>query len=95
MSGAVTSGPDTMRLARDERADFADFLDTLTPEQWDGPTLCTRWRVRDVVAHVVSYEELSTVGLVRRFVRAGWRRTGSTPSACGTTPTAAPSSSWP
>jgi uncharacterized protein (TIGR03083 family) len=71
MSGAVTSGPDTMRLARDERADFADFLDTLTPEQWDGPTLCTRWRVRDVVAHVVSYEELSTVGLVRRFVRGG------------------------
>jgi uncharacterized protein (TIGR03083 family) len=71
MSGTVASGPDTMRLARDERADLADFLATLTPEQWDGPTLCTRWRVRDVVAHVISYEELSTVGLVGRFLRGG------------------------
>ena len=71
MSGAVASGPDTMRLARDERAEFADFLATLTSEQWDGPTLCTRWRVRDVVAHVISYEELSTVGLVGRFLRGG------------------------
>ena len=71
MSGAVASGPDTLRLARDERADLADFLDTLTPEQWDGPTLCARWRVRDVVAHVISYEELSKVGLVGRVLRGG------------------------
>jgi uncharacterized protein (TIGR03083 family) len=71
MSGAVASGPETMRLAHDERADLADFLATLTPEQWDGPTLCTRWRVRDVVAHVISYDGLSTVGLVGRFLRGG------------------------
>ena len=43
MSGTV-AGPNTMRLARDERADLADFLATLTPEQWNGPTLCTRGR---------------------------------------------------
>jgi Mycothiol maleylpyruvate isomerase N-terminal domain len=42
----------TMSLARDERRDLTDFLATLTPEQWDAPTLCTRWRVRDVVAHI-------------------------------------------
>ena len=95
MSGAVVSGPDTMRLARDERIDFADFLATLTPEQWDSPTLCTRWRVRDVVAHVISYEELSTIGLSAASSVAAWRRTGSTPSACATTPTAAPTSSSP
>lgn len=71
MTGTVARGPDTMRLARDERADFADFLATLTPEQWDRPTLCTRWRVRDVVAHVISYDELSTTGLVARFLRGG------------------------
>jgi uncharacterized protein (TIGR03083 family) len=67
MSGAVTSGPETMRLARDERADFADFLATLTPEQWDSSTLCTQWRVRDVVAHMFSYEDLGMLALVRRF----------------------------
>ena len=70
MSGAVTSGPDTMRLARDERADLADFLATLTPEQWDAPTLCTLWRVRDVVAHIFSYEDLGLLALVRRFAAA-------------------------
>lgn len=30
----VTAAVDTMRLARDERADLADLLSTLTPAQW-------------------------------------------------------------
>jgi uncharacterized protein (TIGR03083 family) len=70
MSGAVTSGPDTMRLARDERADLAEFLATLAPEQWDAPTLCTLWRVRDVVAHIFSYEDLGLLAPVRRLATA-------------------------
>ncbi len=57
------------RMAREERADFAAFLETLTPEQWDAPTLCADWRVRDVVAHVISYDELDTRGLVARFAK--------------------------
>jgi uncharacterized protein (TIGR03083 family) len=60
-----------MSLARAERADLADFLTTLTPAQWEAPSLCTEWRVRDVVAHMFSFEELSTVGLVGRFLRGG------------------------
>lgn len=48
-----------MQMAREEREEFAALLDQLTPEQWDQPSLCTGWRVRDVVAHVISYEELS------------------------------------
>jgi uncharacterized protein (TIGR03083 family) len=60
---------DLKPLARDERADFAAFLATLTPEQWDAPTLCESWRVRDVVAHVISYDELSVGGLAGRFVK--------------------------
>ncbi|MBW0088972.1 maleylpyruvate isomerase family mycothiol-dependent enzyme [Pseudonocardia sp. KRD-184] len=60
-----------MRLAREERADLADLLASLTPAQWDAPSLCAGWRVRDVVAHMFSYEELSPVGLVMRFVRGG------------------------
>src|SRR4051794_8421016 len=51
-SGAV----DVMTMARDERAELVDLLVTLTPEQWDAPTPCTGWRVRDVVAHVFSYD---------------------------------------
>ena len=37
-------------MARDERAELVDLLVTLTPKQWDAPTLCSEWRVRDVVA---------------------------------------------
>ncbi len=60
-----------MHLVTDERADLADLLATLTPAQWEAPSLCTGWRVRDVVAHVFSYEDLGIGGLVGRFVRGG------------------------
>ena len=48
---------DLKPLARDERADLAEFLATLSPEQWEAPTLCAGWRVRDVVAHMLNYDE--------------------------------------
>jgi uncharacterized protein (TIGR03083 family) len=35
-----------------ERRSLADLLDGLTPEQWENGSLCTRWRVKDVAAHV-------------------------------------------
>jgi uncharacterized protein (TIGR03083 family) len=56
-------------MARDERAEFASLLEGLTPEQWNSPTLCDRWRVREVAIHTVSYDELTTAGLVRRFLK--------------------------
>lgn len=65
------TGIDPMRLAQDERTDLADFLAGLTTEQWNGPTLCTKWRVRDVVAHVISYDDLGPLGLAGRFAQ-GW-----------------------
>lgn len=60
---------DVTHLARDERADLADFLSTLSAPQWDAPTLCQRWRVRDVVAHLISYDDLDARGLLQRFIR--------------------------
>ncbi len=48
-----------MALAVRERADFADLLAGLSPEQWDAPTLCAGWTVRQVAAHVISYDALS------------------------------------
>jgi uncharacterized protein (TIGR03083 family) len=56
-------------LAREERLDLADFLAGLTPEQWAGPTLCEGWRVRDVAAHVVSFEGMTPGELTARFVK--------------------------
>jgi uncharacterized protein (TIGR03083 family) len=31
---------------------LADLLDSATDAQWDTPSLCARWRVREVVAHM-------------------------------------------
>jgi uncharacterized protein (TIGR03083 family) len=58
-------------LARAEREEFAAFLERLSPEQWQAPTLCEGWRVRDVVAHVISYDELTRAGLMKRFIKGG------------------------
>ncbi|OBG86085.1 DinB family protein [Mycobacterium sp. E136] len=60
---------DLKDLTRDERADLASLLAELTPDEWHHPSLCTRWTVKDVVAHVVSYEELGTAGLLKRFAK--------------------------
>ena len=56
-------------MARDERDGFAAFLDGLTEDQWNSPTLCELWTVREVAIHTVSYDELSIAGLVGRFLK--------------------------
>jgi uncharacterized protein (TIGR03083 family) len=61
--------PPLGQLARAERAELADLLATLTPAQWNAASLCTKWTVKDVVAHVVSYDELGAAGLFGRFVK--------------------------
>lgn len=48
-------------LAQAEREDFAAFLESLTAEQWEAPTLCDRWNVRQVAAHAISFDELTFV----------------------------------
>lgn len=60
-------------LATAERRDLAGFLETLTPEQWDQPSLCRGWTVRDVVAHMLSYEEIGLREFAGCFVRARFR----------------------
>lgn len=62
-----------MALARAEREDLLDLLVTLTPEQWRAPSLCAGWSVQDVVAHVLSYEELGPRQLAGRFARGALR----------------------
>ncbi|MGX9792493.1 maleylpyruvate isomerase family mycothiol-dependent enzyme [Mycobacterium sp. MMS18-G62] len=69
--------PDTMRLARAEREEFASLLEGLTPQQWESSTLCERWRVRDVVAHVIGYDPLTRAQLMRRMAKGLVTRGGA------------------
>jgi len=43
----------TLHLFPGERAALLDLLAELSPSEWDAPTVCTGWSVRDVVAHVL------------------------------------------
>ncbi|MDT5029663.1 MAG: hypothetical protein QOE61_6592 [Micromonosporaceae bacterium] len=58
-----------MDMAYDERTDLAAFLETLSPQEWHMPSLCENWTVKDVVAHMLSYEELTWLGLMKRFAK--------------------------
>lgn len=59
-----------LEMATAERTDLADFLATLGPAQWEKASLCEGWRVRDVVAHVMSFDGVSLGGMLCRAIRA-------------------------
>jgi hypothetical protein len=45
-----------------ELAEFTDLLAGLSPEQWEHPTLCEHWHVRQVAGHIVGgYDPALTV----------------------------------
>lgn len=60
---------DALELATAERTDLARFLEKLTPQQWVAPTLCTEWRVAQVVAHTVGFDDLGPRQLAAVFLR--------------------------
>ena len=45
---------DTWEMIKKERTSLADALDGLAPADWDKPSLCTGWTVREVVAHMIA-----------------------------------------
>jgi uncharacterized protein (TIGR03083 family) len=63
---------DLSAIAAAERQDLADYVETLSSEQWQLPSLCRGWAVRDVVAHVPGYDDLGWFGLMARFARSGF-----------------------
>ncbi|MER5392212.1 maleylpyruvate isomerase family mycothiol-dependent enzyme [Saccharopolyspora sp. NPDC002686] len=60
---------DVKQFAGQERLEFAEFLATLSEQEWSAPTLCSGWSVHDVVAHALSYEELDGRAAVRRVAK--------------------------
>jgi uncharacterized protein (TIGR03083 family) len=41
------------QLVCDEREDILVFFRNLTPDQWEMPSLCAGWRIKDVAAHLL------------------------------------------
>ncbi len=52
-----------------ERGEFLDLLRGLSASQWETPSLCEGWRVRDVVAHLL-YDAMSLPALVGQALLA-------------------------
>jgi uncharacterized protein (TIGR03083 family) len=53
-----------------ERTELAAMLGGLRPEQWDAPTLCAGWRVREVVAHMTMAFRMSVPQFAAQMVRS-------------------------
>jgi uncharacterized protein (TIGR03083 family) len=69
----VTVSKDEARRLHDaENADFSAYLHTLPEEDWDRPSLCDGWRVRDVVGHIIDGNELNLATLPLRLARFGF-----------------------
>lgn len=55
-----------------QRADLADVLAALTPQQWTTPSLCEGWQVRDVAAHL-THSHMAAPKAMLEAARSGFR----------------------
>lgn len=58
------------QLALLERADLAEYLEQLNPDDWRHRTLCDDWTVQDVLAHLVAWDSLLLHQARRGYVPA-------------------------
>lgn len=68
----MASEPDHRRLHDEENADFSALLHELEPAEWERPSLCEGWRVRDVVGHILYGNELRLWTLPWKLARFGF-----------------------
>lgn len=52
-----------------QRLDLADLLDDLSEREWEHPSLCPGWRVRDVAAHIISSPQARLLPTMGALVR--------------------------
>jgi uncharacterized protein (TIGR03083 family) len=64
---------ETWKYIHGERARLAESLSSLTAEQWDSPSWCTGWRVRDTMGHVVAAAEQTPANFYKELLSAGFR----------------------
>ncbi|MFM9370015.1 maleylpyruvate isomerase family mycothiol-dependent enzyme [Streptomyces sp. Da 82-17] len=67
---AVLGAEERWRIVDAERASLAELLEGLTPAEWETPTACGDWRVRDVAAHLTLAARSTYRWALREFLRA-------------------------
>ncbi|MBF6101141.1 maleylpyruvate isomerase family mycothiol-dependent enzyme [Nocardia cyriacigeorgica] len=61
---------DVRAVVAEQRRYLTEVLGGLDEEDWDSPTLCEGWRVREVVAHITMPYRLSLPGFVLGMIKA-------------------------
>lgn len=44
---------ETLRSRNETQSEFAELLESLQPRQWNAPTACAGWSVKDLVVHLL------------------------------------------
>ena len=70
--GGNSESLDYARLDSDECNEIAGLLQSLYPDEWEAPSLCERWRVRDVVGHLISLGEVNPATVPISLIRHGF-----------------------
>ena len=60
-------------VVRSERLGLVELLETLAPDDWAVPSLCERWTVQDVAAHLAWSPSLTALEAAALALRAGFR----------------------
>jgi uncharacterized protein (TIGR03083 family) len=73
-------------MVRSEQDELHAVLVDLPAEDWDRPSLCGGWKIRDVIAHLISMNSAGLLGFMQATVSIHWfnatevrRRSSRTP----------------
>jgi uncharacterized protein (TIGR03083 family) len=63
---------DLMPMIHAERQSLADFLPTISAEQWTAPTACDKWNVQQVVGHLIAAARITAPHFFAGFIGTGF-----------------------
>jgi uncharacterized protein (TIGR03083 family) len=63
---------DMLPMIHAERRSLAEFLDTISPEQWKTPTWCDKWNVQELVGHLTAAGNITAPHFFGGFIRTGF-----------------------
>ncbi|WP_406232844.1 maleylpyruvate isomerase family mycothiol-dependent enzyme [Nocardia sp. NBC_01009] len=66
----TTTSDEIWQAVATERATLVDLLENLSEADWNHPTLCDGWRVREVVAHVILSSSATLGAVLVNLIRA-------------------------
>jgi len=72
MTGNGLRPEDVWQMIHAERARLSDLLDGLSESQWESPTLCTNWNVRQTTAHLSAAARTGLVAWLWSMASSGF-----------------------